>query len=187
MKKICAILIALVLLIVPMTLSVSAAGDINANEQKVITAISEKVTIEGKTFKIPSEYITQASNYFKTIDMTEAQATEILGYLKEGKEIIVAQKLTSTTNLDTLSAATKQEILELGKKAAAAAGAVLTFDGEKVVIKNAAGQEVFNAAAVVKQTGVEVDFTSIAIIAASVVALLAAAIVVAKKSGLLVK
>lgn len=187
MKKICAILIALVLLIVPMTISVSAAGDINANEQKVITALSEKVTIDGKTFKVPKEYITQASNYFKTIDMTEAQATEILGYIKEGKEIIVDQKITGTTNLDTFAAATKQEILELGKKAAAATGATLTFDGEKVVVKNAAGQEVFNAAAIVKQTGIEVDFTSIAIIVSSVVALLAFSLVVAKKSGLFVK
>ncbi len=187
MKKLCAILIALVLVIVPMTLSVSAAGDINADEQKVLDALSGEVTANGKTFAIPTEYITQASNYFKTIDMTDGQATEIIGYINQGKEIVKAQEMSGTVNLESFTKEDKQAILELGKKAAATTGATLTYDGEKVVVKNASNQEVFNVAAIIKQTGAEVDFTTIAIVAGSVVALLGAAIFASKKSGLFVK
>ena len=73
MKKICSILLALVLLIVPMAISVSAAGDLNANEQKIVTELKKELKIGNKTFAIPKEYVTEAENYFKTIDVSEAE------------------------------------------------------------------------------------------------------------------
>ncbi len=187
MKKICSILLALVLLIVPMTISVSAAGDLNANEQKIITELKKEVKIGNKTFAIPKEYVTEAENYFKTIDVSDVQATEILGYIADGEELIVAQNITGTTDLKTLPANVKDEILDLGKKAVAVTGGTLTYDGKHVVIKNAAGQIIFDAAPIVKQTGAEVDFTAIALAAAGILVVLGAAIVVAKKKALFVK
>ncbi|MBO5852566.1 MAG: hypothetical protein J6Q74_02015 [Clostridia bacterium] len=187
MKKICSILLALVLLIVPMTLSVSAAGDINANEQKIITELKKELEIGNKKFALPKEYVTQAENYLKTVDVNEAQANEIIGYIEDGEEILIAEKITGTTDLKTLPVAAKQQILDLGKKAVAVTGATLTFDGKNVVIKNAEGKVVFDAAPVVKQTGAEVDFTAIALSVLAVVAILGGAIVVAKKKSLFVK
>ena len=187
MKKICTVLLAIVLLIVPMAMSVSAAGDLNANEQKILTELKKEVKIGDKSFAIPKEYVTEAENYFKTIDVTEQEADEILGYIAEGEALIVAQNITGTTDLKTLPGTVKDEILQLGKDAVAVTGGVLTYDGRTVTIRNAAGQVVFDAAPIVKQTGAEVDFTAIAIVAAAVVLVLGAAIVVAKKKALFVK
>ena len=187
MKKICSILLALVLLIVPMAITASAAGDLNANEQKIITELKKEVKIGDKTFAIPKEYVTEAENYFKTIDISETQADEILGYIAEGEALIVAQNITGTTDLKKLPADVKDEILQLGKDAVAVTGGTLTYDGNHVVIKNAAGQIVFDAAPIVKQTGAEVDFTAIVLATIAVVAILGAAIVVAKKKALFVK
>ena len=187
MKKICSILLALVLLIIPMTITASAAGDLNANEQKILTELKKEVKIGTKSFALPKEYITEAENYFKTIDVTDQEATEILGYIAEGEELIVAQNITGTTDLKVLAPAVKSEILQLGKDAVAVTGGVLTYDGKTVTIRNAAGQIVFDAAPIVKQTGAEVDFTAIVLVALAVVAVLGAAIVVAKKKALFVK
>ena len=187
MKKICSILLALVLLIVPMAITASAAGDLNANEQKIITELKKEVKIGDKTFAIPKEYVTEAENYFKTIDISETQADEILGYIAEGEALIVAQNITGTTDLKKLPADVKDEILQLGKDAVAVTGGTLTYDGNHVVIKNAAGQIVFDAAPIVKQTGAEVDFTAIVLSALAVIAVLGAAEIVAKKKALFVK
>ena len=83
--------------------------------------------------------------------------------------------------------AVNSKILDLGKKAVAVTGGVLTYDGKNVTITNAEGKVVFDAAPVVKQTGAEVDFTAIVLAAIAVVAMLGAAIVVAKKNALFVK
>lgn len=187
MKKICAIILALALLIVPMSISVCAAGDLNANEQKILTELKKEVKIGEKTFAIPAEYVTQAENYFKTIDVNDADAAKILEYIKKGEELVVAQKITGTTDLKVLKDEVTSEILDLGKKAVAVTGGVLTYDGKVVTIKNAAGQVVFSAAPIVKQTGEQVDFTAISITAVALVALFGAAVVVAKKKALFVK
>lgn len=188
MKKVCSILLALVLLIVPMAISVSAAGDLNANEQKIIAELSKEVTITGRTVSVPSEYVTQAKNYFKTIDVTDAQAEEILGYIAEGEKLVKSQKVVnSTTHFNTFEPAVNSKILDLGKKAVAVTGGVLVYDGKNVTITNAEGKVVFDAAPIVKQTGAEVDFTAIVLATIAVVAILGAAIVVAKKKALFVK
>ena len=187
MKKICAIILALVLLIVPMTVSVSAAGDLNANEQKIITELKKEVAIGDKTFVVPAQYVTQAENYFKTIDVTDAQAKEILGYIAEGEKLVVAQKITATTDLKVLKDDVKSKILDLGKKAVAVTGDVLTYDGKHVTITDANGKVVFKNAPIVKQTGEQVDFTAIALISLAVVTVLGASVVIAKKNALFVK
>ena len=188
MKKICSILLALVLLIVPMAISVSAAGDLNANEQKIISELSKEVTITGKKVTFPAEYVTQAANYFKTIDVTEEQAKEILGYIAEGEKLVTSQKVVhSITHFNNFEPAVNAKILELGKKAVAVTGGILTYDGKTVTITNAAGQIVFDGAPIIKQTGAEVDFTAIVLAAIAVISLLGIAVVVAKKNALFVK
>lgn len=188
MKKILAILLAIMVLVVPMTVCVSAAGDINANEQRILTELKKEIKINSKTFIVPKEYVNQAENYFKTIDVTEAQADEIIGYINRGVGILqTSNKVNGTTDLKVLVKADKEEILDLGKKAVAVTGGVLTYNGSTVNIKNAAGQTVFDSAPIVKQTGTDVDFTAIIIAAVAVITLLGAAFIVSKKNGLFVK
>ena len=186
MKKIIAVLLALILLLVPMSLTASATA-INADEQRILDVLSRKETFNGVEFKIPKNYVTQAENYLKTVDVSKEKADEAISYLEQAAEVIKASHITKTTDLDVLSYAEKKEILECGQKAALAAGAVLVYDGDHVVITNEAGEEVFNDAPIIKTTGANVDFTSVVVGAAAVLVLLAASFVVARKKGLFVK
>lgn len=186
MKKIIAVLLALILLLIPMSLTASATA-INADEQRIIDCLSQKATINDVEFNIPKNYVTQAENYLKTVDVTTEQADEIIAYLEQAIEIIKDSHIKSTTDLDVLSYADKKEILDCGKKAALVVGAVLVYDGDHIVITNEAGEIVFNDDPIVKTTGANVDFTSIAVSAGVVVLLLAASFVVARKKGLFVK
>lgn len=189
MKKIIAIILTVMVLVVPFTVSVAAAGAINTDEQRILDVLRTEVKVNGKTFTVPVEYVNQSENYFKTIDVTKEQADEIIGYINRGIGILeMSKKLNATTeDLKILVRADKKEILELGKKAVAVTGGVLTYNGSTVNIKNADGKTVFDSAPIVKQTGLEVDFSSIIIAAVSVITLLITAFVVSKKNGLFEK
>lgn len=189
MKKILAILLSIIILVIPMTISVSAAGAINADEQRILDVLRSEVKVNGKTFTVPVEYVNQSENYFKTIDVTKEQADEIIGYINRGIGILeMSKKLNATTeDLKILIKADKKEILELGKMAVAVTGGVLTYNGSTVNIKNADGKVVFDSAPIVKQTGFEVDFTVIIVAVLSVITLLCAAVVISKKNGLFEK
>ena len=187
MKKLAVIILAIALLIVPMSISASAAGAINTYEQAVLDALNENVEIaDGKYFHVPDEYITQAENFLKTIDMTETQSKTILEKIADTKEIILENDVTVTSDLKVLPQAEKQKILDNGKAAAAAVGAVLTYDGADVKVTYN-GTPVFEDAPIIKVTGAEVDYTAIVLSVVGVVAVLVAAAAVAQKKGLLVK
>ena len=186
MKKVFAILLVIALLVVPMSLSVSAEGAINAEEQRIMEALKSTVVVNGVEFKIPENYVTQAENYFKTCDATKAQADEIIGYIEEGKKIVKDSNVKKTSDLKVLPQKDKQTILDLGKKACAVVNATLTYDGKNVtIVANATGDQVFDAAPIIKTTGADSDFSVMAIVVSSVVVLLGAAFVASKKLGLI--
>ncbi|MBR6572332.1 MAG: hypothetical protein IKK77_01260 [Clostridia bacterium] len=186
MKKVFAILLVIALLVVPMSLSVSAEGAINAEEQRIMEALKSSVTVNGVEFKIPENYVNQAENYLKTHDVTKAEADEVLGYINEGKEIVKASDLKKTSDLKVLPKKDKQAILDLGKKACAVVESTLTYDGKNVtIVANDSGETLFDAAPIVKTTGADSDFSVMAIVVSSVVVLLGAAFVASKKLGLI--
>ena len=186
MKKIIAMLLALVLLLVPMSLNVSATA-INADEQRILDCLSQKITFNDATFKIPTNYVKQAENYLKTIDATKQQADNAIAYIEAAAEIVKDSHITSTADLKVLAYADKKAILENGQKAAEALGATLVYEGDHVVVTNAEGVIVFDDNPIIKVTGAGVDFTGIAVSATVVVLVLAAAFVVARKKGLITK
>ncbi len=187
MKKIIAVVIAVLLLTLPMSLSAFAAGEINESEKNILDELYEKVAINGKKFIVPTEYVVQAENYFKTVDIDPTQAAEIITYIDQGKEILINSDIKSTTDLKVLPVPDKQKILDLGKKAVAVTGGTLVYDGSHVKITNSQAQLVFDSAPIIKQTGVEADFTAVIIAASAVAVLFGAAVVVAKKRGLFAK
>lgn len=186
MKKLAALILAIALLIVPMSISASADAALNEFEKKVLAALDENVKVDDAIFHLPQEYITQAENFLKTIDMTETQSKEILAKIDASKEIVVAGHITSSADLKVLPAAEKQKLLDNGKAAAAAVNAVLTYDGADVEVTHG-GKTVFEDAPIVKVTGADVDYTALLLAVAGVVAVLVAAAAVASKKGLLVK
>ncbi len=187
MKKLAVIILAIALLIVPMSISASAAdAAINEFEKKVIESLDENVKVDDLIFHIPQEYITQAENFMKTIDMTEQQANEILALIKECKDIVVAGHIHSTSDLKVLPQSEKQKLLDKGQAAAAVVDAVLTYDGADVKVTYG-GTTVFEDAPIIKVTGADTDYTALVLSVAGVVVALAAAAVVASKKGLLAK
>lgn len=185
MKKILAILTVLVLVASVFTMGVSAAGAINANEQKVLDKLSETYTTKGKTYEIPDNYVNQAKNYFLTIDMTEAQANEIMGYLKEGEALVKSEDAKITTNIvnfDTFKYPVKKEILELGKKACKVVDLTLTYDGTYVkIVEDKTGKVAFIDEPIIKVTGAEASVAPAVVISAIVILSFAAVMFVAKK------
>lgn len=186
MKKLVVLILAIALLIVPMSISASADSAINEFEKKVLTSLDENIKVDDLLFHIPQEYITQAENFLKTIDMTEAQANEILELIQDCKDIVVADHIHSTSDLKVLPQAEKQKLLDKGKAAAEEVGAVLTYNGADVVVTYG-NDTVFEEAPVIKVTGAETDYTALILSVAGVVVALAAAAVVASKKGLLAK
>ena len=187
MKKLAIIVLAIALLIIPMSISVSAeSAAINEFEKKVLEALDENVKVGGKTFHLPQEYVTQAENFLKTIDMTEAQADEILEKIADSKEIIIENNVTSSTDLEALPTEAKQAILANGKAASAVVDAELTYNGTNVTVTHD-NTPVFEDAPIIKVTGAEVNYTAILLAAAAVITMLVAGFAVASKKGLLSK
>lgn len=186
MKKIIATLLAFVLLLVPMSLTASAVA-INADEQRILDCLYQKATFNNATFIIPVNYVKQAENYFKTIDATKEQADKAISYIEAAAKIVKESDIKTTADLKVLPYPDKKAVLENGQKAAAAVGATLVYVGDHVVITNAEGVTVFDDNPIIKVTGPEVDFTSVAVSATVVLLVLAAAFVVARKKGLITK
>ncbi len=186
MKKLAVIILAIALLLVPMSISASAESAINEFEKKVLESLDENVKVGNKTFHLPQEYITQAENFLKTIDMTEAQSKTILEKIAASKQIIIDNNVTTTSDLKVLPTEAKKAILANGKAASAAVGAELTYDGTNVVVTYNS-TPVFENAPIVKVTGTEVDYTAIVLAAVAVVTMLVAGFVAASKKGLLSK
>ena len=187
MKKLAVLILAIALLIVPMSISASAADvAINDFEKKILASLDENVKVDDLLFHLPQEYITQAENFLKTVDITETQANEILALIEEGKAIVVDDHIHNTSDLKVLPVEEKQKLLEKGQAAAEAAGAELEYNGADVVITHN-GSTVFEDAPIVKVTGADTDYTALILSVAGVVVALAAAAVVASKKGLLAK
>ncbi len=187
MKKLAVLILAIALLIVPMSISASAAdAALNDFEKKIIASLDENIEVDDLLFHLPQEYINQAENFLKSVDLTETQAEEILDLIQDCKDIAVADHIHSTSDLKILPQAEKQKLLGKGQAAAEAAGAVLTYNGEDVVVTHN-GTTVFEDAPIVKVTGAETDYTALILSVAGVVVALAAAAVVASKKGLLAK
>ncbi len=185
MKKIIAILTLVILVASMFAVGVNAAGAINANEQRVLDKLSTTVTANGKKYEIPKNYVNQAKNYFLTIDMTKAQADEIMGYLAEGEALVKkedAKLTTSIVNLDSFNYSVKKEILELGKKACKVVGLTLTYDGTYVkIVEDKTGKVAFIDEPIIKVTGANVSATAAVVVSAMVVLSFAALAFVAKK------
>ena len=186
MKKIFAILLALLVLIVPCCIGASAAGAINAEEQRILDYLDQYVQLGKTKYHIPDEYIAQAKNSFLTVDINKAQADEIIGYISEGVEILKSDSRPDEEfHLNILPPADKQKILDLGKEACEVIDQTLVYDSVEhhvvITTEDASGAPVslFDSAPVIKTTGGEVN--AIVIASAVLAVVMVAAFVISKK------
>lgn len=188
MKKVLAIVFVAILALT-CVISVAAAGSINANEQKVLDALGKTAKVSGATFKIPSQYINQAKNYFLTVDLTKEEADTIIAKINAAIAAIEKAKVSvsgSELDLHDLDRETRATIFANATEACEAIGLRLVYDGtdNAVVITNEAGEAVFEDEAVIKKTGSEVNVTVAALIVVVLTVVAAAGVVVTKKAQL---
>jgi len=197
MKKFLAVLIVMAM-VAMLPLTAFAAG-LNEYEKEVLDVLKGSVELEnGKSYKIPAQYITKAQNYFlsEDCDMSETEADAIIGYINTGKAIVKAEaeNVTGKTfELKDLNQNARNEILNLGKAACAEIDLELTYNGRTdtvVITKSGSTTPIFESDAVIKTTGqaVTVDATFVCVAVVICLALATGAMfIVSKKNGLLEK
>lgn len=140
MKKISALLIALVLSAVA-TVSVSAAG-INDAEQAVIDELKTSVTMKGNEMVFSNDYVNQMENHFNSIEMTDAQSTEIVSIIKESKTYM---QNSNAANVLDMTYSQKEQVLAYGQEVVGVIDLTMSFDKttKTVTIKDKDGNVVF--------------------------------------------
>ncbi|CZT56833.1 hypothetical protein BN3661_01607 [Eubacteriaceae bacterium CHKCI005] len=138
-----------------------SAATINAPEQKIVDRIATGIELNDVTVTVPDGYINSMKNFFLSIEMTEEQGTQINGYLdkvqavlEKNADAIVADGKLVMSNLNSLSKADKQELLDNAQKACELVGLVFSFDSatKNVVIKDKDGKVWFDNAPIIKRT-----------------------------------
>ncbi len=190
MKKIIAVLFAVVLMLVPCAVAAGAAGALSADEQRVIDFLSDEYTIGKTVYSIPDEYITQAKNYFLTIDIAATQADEIIAEVQKAIDELKATVLPDEEfHMETLPTNVKEDVLKAGQAACKVVGLDLTYNVATAKVEITKPSEVdsgqptviFNAEPIIKTTGADVNTASVVLTIGALAALVAACAVVAKK------
>lgn len=190
MKKLLSAVLVVMLLVVSV-FSVSAAGDINDNEQKILDLLATKVEVGESHAEIPAEYIAQAKSYFMTLDVNKTQADEIIAILKEGIE--TGKKALEDAehhgkhivSLKDFTQAEKEHILECGQEACEVIDLTLTYipaDNHVEIVANETGKTVFVDDAVIKTTGAD-SLAPLFVVAGAIVVLMVAAFVIKRREA----
>lgn len=179
-KRIAAIIMS-VLMISAVAFSASAASGINTDEQRLIDAY-KSANANGYYF---DEYtINQIEIYFMRdgVDITADQADQVIAYLNEAVSYFAN---TGATSLHALSNEQRQHLFEIVKNGAAVVDLTVHYDAANKLFQvyTADGELVYSSAVVIKTTGA--DYTPAIITFAVVLMIACAAVVAAKKKGLM--
>ena len=169
-KKIIAVGVSSVMMLA-MSVSVFAAGTIDANEQAVLEQLNAK--------KVPAEYITQAKNYFEKDDVSVSadEAKEIIQNIDEAAAIAKASGIKSADDLAKADAATIDSIIAKVQAAAEVVNLTVSYDAKtgKATVKDNAGKVVATTDVGTKKTGADsmstvviVSFLGLAVVALAV-------------------
>lgn len=113
------------------------AAGINSAEQSVLANMRTPANMNGTSVYVPDSYINQAEARFNTIDMTEAQASEINSNISAGRAFIEG---TGKSSIKELSTEEKQTLLSYASAAAAVLDLVtpagVNGDRVKIVTKD---------------------------------------------------
>ena len=117
MKKLSAILASAT--VIAMASVPAFAAGINSAEQAVLDKLSEVNTSYNGGF------ITNADDYFNTIDMTDAESKEIIADINDAVDYLKSQGASTVKDLNK---AQKQELFTYGQKAANVVGVTVSYD-----------------------------------------------------------
>ena len=142
MKKISAIFVALML--VALTAVTAFAAGINSNEQAVLDALNQTITLKGGSATLPSEYVNQAENYLNTVDLTAEESAAIVSEINAAKAFVEA---AGVSDISELTYEQKTELLSYGQAAASVVGLTLSYDKttKTASVLSTDGEVVFSA------------------------------------------
>ena len=160
MKKVLSIVLA-ALLSIATILTASAAG-ITADEQKIIDALSKKITLaSGATATLPADYINQAEDYLSKVDLKTDDVSNIIANIQSAQTSVAKSNATTPSQF---SNTIKDEVVAQAKQAATVIDATLSVSsGYTASLKfnptaagGYAGKTISSdTTVVIKQTGVE--------------------------------
>ena len=183
MKRLLALFAALIIFSVS-CFPVFAAG-INSAEQSVLGNMNTPADMNGNPVYVPASYINQAEAHFNTIDMTDAQASEINGLINSGRALL---ENSGKSKIQDLSSDEKQQLLSYASQAAGVLDLAvpLGVDLTHIKITNKDGEVIVDESeSVIKTTGGESPiflYVEFAIIAAALVLSCIGAIILKKKA-----
>ncbi len=127
----------------------SAATGISADEQRLIDALSQKITMKsGTVVKLPDAYINQAEDYLTKADLDKATVDAILVHVEAAVDVCEASDAKS---LSDAADAVKSEVIKEAREAAKIINAELFVTKNNVtgtagtVVANYTVKLVFNA------------------------------------------
>lgn len=143
------------------TSPVHAAGALSADDQRILDALHQPVTIGGKTFYLPASYIAQAESTLKQNNYSAAQADAVIAKINDAVSTLEAQgvDVSNVNSLEELVKLLPASVIEAVKADVQAAASVLgltvAINGTNVSIVNSANSSAtaFSTGSVVKQTG----------------------------------
>lgn len=148
MKKLLSFIIVLSMLAF-CVFSGSAATGITADEQRLIDAFSQKITMKsGTVVKLPDGYINQVEDYLTKADLDKATVDAILAHVDAAADAVEASDAKS---LSAAADAVKQEVIAEVKDAAKIINAELVVTKKNVtgesgtVVANYTAKLVFNS------------------------------------------
>lgn len=195
MKKLACLMVVAVLLVVTMIPAFAAAG-INDNEKKITDYMKTAYVVDGQTITVGNEFFAKLDNFFasESIDVTDAQYKEIMGILDEALKYCQSKKLVKIEDIKKKGAT--EDLLNYASRALAVLGCTVSTDGHiadaddlksataKLIVKDAAGNEVLNLNLEIVRTALAktgADYSAAAACGVAAVAVLAAAGVAVRK------
>ncbi|WP_165004779.1 MULTISPECIES: LPXTG cell wall anchor domain-containing protein [unclassified Enterococcus] len=174
-------------------LPVDAVGAISDNEQRILNELNEPVRIQEKEFTVPTKDVTQAENYLKQNELTNAQVEIVVSNIQSVKTLLTSLTvdLSGVSTLDDLIKALPRDVIvQIQQHVTAAANAlglvVLSWNQGDIQfgVQNSDGttSPAFSSKQAVKQTGASFASSFIAVGALLFVA--AGAFVISKKTKL---
>lgn len=174
-KKIMAVTASAVMMLA-MSVSVFAAGTVDATEQKIIDELKAK--------NVTASYISQAENYLAkdNVAVTEAQATSIIANIDNAAAIAEKAGIKTKADLTKADASVVDSIIAEVKKAAAVVDLTVSYDTKtgEVSILDKDNKVVATSNVGVKKTGAD-SMSTVAVV--SVLGLAVAALAVVSKKN----
>lgn len=192
MKKVLSmVLLALVAVFAfAVTTPVHAAGALSPDDQRILDALHQPITIGGKTFYLPASYIAQAESTLKQNNYSAAQADAVIAKINDAAATLEAQgvDVSNVNSLEDLKKVLPASVIEAIKADVQAAASVLgltvAINGNSVTIVNSGNSSstAFSTGSVVKQTGANYVISLVAGVTTMIIA--AGALVINKRAKL---